>query len=92
MNRKEFVNAVAEKNEGLTKKAVAKVVADVLDTIKDAVADGDVVAFQGFGSFKAVDRAARTGHNPKTGDTINIPATKAPKFTAGKDFKDAVRK
>ena len=58
--------------------------------ITDAMQAGESVAIAGFGTFSVGDRAARTGRNPQTGETINIPAAKIPKFKAGKALKDAV--
>lgn len=91
MNRKNFVNAVAEKNPTVTKKTVAAITASVLETIQEAVVAGEAVQFQGFGTFKAVERAERTGHNPQTGESINIPACRAPKFVPGKSFREIVK-
>jgi len=64
----------------------------LLEVVKKAVSKGDAVQLIGFGSFGSGKRAARTGRNPKTGETIKIPAAKTVKFTAGKAFKDAVNK
>ena len=72
MNRKNFVNAVAEKNPTVTKKTVAAITASVLETIQEAVVAGEAVQFQGFGTFKAVERAERTGHNPQTGESTEV--------------------
>ena len=91
MNKVELVAAVVEKT-GLAKKDAEKAVAAVLDSVKEAVAKGDKVQLVGFGTFEVRARAARTGLNPQTKETINIPASKAPVFKAGKAFKDAVAK
>ncbi len=91
MNKVELVAAVAEK-AGLSKKDADKAVAAVLDAVKEAVAKGDKVSLIGFGTFEVRARAARTGRNPQTKQTITIPASKAPVFKAGKAFKDAVAK
>ncbi len=91
MNKVELVAAVAEKT-GLSKKDAEKAVAAVLDTVVDAVAKGDKVQVVGFGTFEVRARAARTGRNPQTKETITIPASKQPVFKAGKAFKDAVAK
>ncbi len=91
MNKVELVAAVAEKAE-LSKKDADKAVAAVLDAVKEAVAKGDKVQLVGFGTFEVRARAARTGRNPQTKQTITIPASKAPVFKAGKAFKDAVAK
>ncbi|MBQ9964484.1 MAG: HU family DNA-binding protein [Clostridia bacterium] len=91
MNKVELVAAVAEK-ANLSKKDADKAVAAVLDAVKEAVAKGDKVSLIGFGTFEVRARAARTGRNPQTKQTITIPASKAPVFKAGKAFKDAVAK
>lgn len=76
----------------LTKADAARAVNAVLDTIVETVAKGDDVTLPGFGSFKSVQRAAREGKNPKTGEKLQIAATIAPKFSAGATFKSAVAK
>lgn len=91
MNKVELVAAVAEKAD-LSKKDAEKAVAAVLDTVVAAVAKEDKVQLVGFGTFEVRARAARTGRNPQTKETITIPASKAPVFKAGKAFKDAVAK
>ncbi len=91
MNKVKLVASVAEK-AGLSKKDAEKAVAAVLDSIVEAVADGDSVQLIGFGTFAVRARAARTGRNPQTKETITIPASKQPVFKAGKAFKDAVAK
>ena len=90
MNKKNFISEVAE-STGMTKKEAGIAVQAFMDTIMKAVANGDPVQFQGFGTFKVVDRAARTGHNPQTGEAIQIPACRVPKFVPGKGFKDIVK-
>ena len=90
MVKQDLVKSVASKIEGATKKDVAIVIDTVLETIKESVANGEKINLVGFGSFEAVERAAREGRNPKTGESISIPASKAPKFKAGKNFKDMV--
>jgi DNA-binding protein HU-beta len=90
MVKQDLVKSVASKIEGATQKDVAIVIDTVLETIKESVANGEKINLVGFGSFEAVERAAREGRNPKTGESISIPASKAPKFKAGKNFKDMV--
>ena len=75
----------------MPKTQVAKVVDAMADTIVETVAKGDDVRLIGFGTFAVSNRAARTGRNPQTGATIKIAASKAPKFTAGAQFKAAVK-
>lgn len=91
MNKVELIAAVAEK-AGLSKKDSDKAVAAVLESIVDALAAGDKVQLVGFGTFEVRAREARTGRNPRTKETIQIPASKQPVFKAGKSFKDAVSK
>jgi DNA-binding protein HU-beta len=91
MKKAELIAAVAEKS-GLTKKDAEKAVNAVLDSIVEAVAAGDKVSVVGFGTFETRTRSARTGLNPRTKETIKIPASKQPAFKAGRAFKDAVAK
>ena len=90
MNKTELAAAVAEK-AGLSKKDSEAAVAAVVDSIKEALADGDKVSLIGFGTFSVKVRAARTGLNPLTKETIQIPETKGPAFKAGSALKDAVK-
>ena len=89
MNKTELVAAIADK-AGLTKKDAEEVVNAFTDTVTKALKKGDKVQLVGFGTFEVAERKARTGRNPSTGETIKIKASKAPKFKAGKAFKDAV--
>ncbi len=89
MNKAELIAAVAAK-AGVSQKDAGIVVSAVLDEIKDALKKGDKVQLVGFGSFEVRAKAARTGKNPRTGETIEIPASKAPAFKAGKAFKDYI--
>ncbi|MDD2370945.1 MAG: HU family DNA-binding protein [Firmicutes bacterium] len=91
MNKGELVSSVAA-DAGLSKKDAEKAVAAVFDSITEALAQGDKVQLVGFGTFEVRDRAARTGHNPKTNESIQIPASKVPAFKAGKALKDTVKK
>ncbi len=90
MNKADLINALAAKNE-ISKKDAEKAVNGVLDLIADALKDGDKVQIMGFGSFEVKERAARTGKNPATGETIEIAASKAVVFKAGKALKDSVQ-
>ena len=90
MNKEILVKTVVENIEGATKKDIAVVVNEVFDTIKNTLASGEKVAIAGFGSFEVVERAARECKNPQTGEPVHVEASKAPKFKAGKAFKDAV--
>ncbi|WP_075675245.1 HU family DNA-binding protein [Stenotrophomonas sp. TD3] len=89
MNKTELIDAVAEAAD-LTKAESSRAVDAVVAAVTKALKDGDAVTLVGFGTFQVRDRAARTGRNPKTGDTIKIAASKNPSFKAGKTLKDAV--
>ncbi len=90
MTKTELVDRVAAKT-GFTKKDSAKAVDAVLNSMIEALAAGEKVALVGFGSFEVRQRAARSGRDPRTGETIRISARKVPVFKAGKTLKDAVR-
>ncbi len=89
MNKAELVAAVAEKSE-LTKKDAEKAVNAVVASVTEALKKGDKVQVVGFGTFEVRQRAAREGLNPATKEKIQIPATKAPVFKAGKALKESV--
>jgi len=89
MTKAEFVAKVAEKTE-LTKADSEKAVNAFLETVTETLKAGDKIVFTGFGSFEVAERAAREGRNPSTGEKLQIKASKAPKFKAGKGLKDAV--
>ncbi|RZM77836.1 MULTISPECIES: HU family DNA-binding protein [Cyanophyceae] len=89
MNKGELVDKIAEKSE-VTKKEADKVLTAAVDVIMEAVSSGEKVTLVGFGSFERRDRKEREGRNPKTGETMVIPATKVPAFSAGKQFKEMV--
>jgi DNA-binding protein HU-beta len=89
MNKTELIDAVAEAAD-LTKAESSRAVDAVIASVTKALKGGDAVTLVGFGTFQVRDRAARTGRNPKTGDTIKIAASNNPSFKAGKALKDAV--
>jgi DNA-binding protein HU-beta len=89
MNKGELIDAVSGKT-GLAKADATRAVDAVLDTITDALKAKDTVAIVGFGTFAVKTRAARSGRNPRTRETIQIPASQVPGFKAGKALKDAV--
>ena len=91
MNKTELISAVAEK-VGMSKKDTDLVVNAVLDTIAEAMKEGERVQLVGFGSFEVKKRASRMGRNPKTKEAIEIPASCIPTFKAGKALKDTVSK
>lgn len=90
MNKTELINAVAAKAE-ISKKDAEKALTAVLGSIEDALKAGDKVQLIGFGTFEVKERAARTGHNPKTGESIEIAAAKVPSFKAGAALKTAIK-
>ena len=90
MNRSDLGEAVLKKIGG-TKKAAEEAVDTVFTAITTALSKGEDVSVSGFGTFLAKKRAARTARNPRTGATVQVPATTVPKFRAGKGLKDAVK-
>lgn len=90
MNKADLINVLAAKN-AISKKDAEKAVNGVLDLIAEALKNGEKIQIMGFGSFEVKTRAARTGKNPATGETIKIAASKAVVFKAGKALKDSVQ-
>ena len=91
MNKTELIAATAEK-AGLTKKDAERAVNAAIEAVTAALVAGEKVQIAGFGSFETKNREARTGRNPFTKETIQIPATRVPAFKASKTLKDAVNK
>ena len=91
MTKAEFIDKVADKS-GLTKRDASAAVDAFLDSITEALSAGDAVSFTGFGKFSAQQRAARQGVNPRTGERVQIPAAIVPKFSAGSQLKQALRR
>ena len=91
MNKTDFIAEVAKKAE-IEKKVSEKAVNAALDVITAQLAKGEKIQLVGFGTFEVRARAAKQGRNPKTGEAITVPASKAPAFKAGKVLKDAVAK
>ena len=91
MNKTELIAAVAEK-AGLTKKDAERAVNATVETITESLVKGDKVSVSGFGIFEVKNREARVGRNPRTKETIEIPATRLPGFKASKTLKDTVAK
>lgn len=89
MNKSELVASVAERS-GLAKVEAERAVDAVFDSIMDALKDGDEVRLVSFGVFSCVDKPAREGRNPSTGEKLHIPARRVPKFKPGKPLKDAI--
>lgn len=90
MNKTELVDSIADK-AGMTKVDAKKALEATLESIGEALAKGDSVQLVGFGTFKVNERSARTGRNPKTGEPLQIAASKVPAFVSGKALKDQVR-
>ena len=92
MNKADLINFVASQVDEVSKIVVGKVVDAVFDGIKHGVVTDGNVAVVGHGAYTMVEREAREGRNPRTGETMQIPASKSVKFKPGKDFKDQVNK
>ena len=91
MNKSELIASVAEQ-AALSKKDAEKAINAVVDTISTALAEGEKIQLIGFGTFEVRAREARTGKNPRTGEALQIAASKVPAFKAGRALKDAVNK
>lgn len=91
MNKTELAAIVAQK-AGLTKKDAERVINATLETVTETLAKGEKVQLSGFGIFEVKDREARVGRNPRTKESIEIPATRQPTFKASKTLKDIVAK
>lgn len=91
MNKSELVANIAEKS-GLSKADSTRALDAFLESVEDALVNGEKVQLVGFGTFETRERAAREGRNPRTKETINIPASTVPVFKAGKEFKERVNK
>ena len=89
MTKMELVSAMADKT-GLSKKDAEAAVKAFTDVVAEELKKGEKIQLVGFGTFEVSERAARTGRNPQTGKEMTIPASKAPKFKAGKALKDSV--
>ena len=91
MNKAELITSMAVKSQ-LTKKDAESALKAFIDSVQEALENGDKVQLIGFGTFETRERAAREGRNPRTKETITIPASTVPVFKAGKEFKDRVNK
>jgi len=89
MNKMELVSAMSDKT-GLSKKDAEAALKAFTDVVAEELKKGEKIQLVGFGTFEISERAARTGRNPQTGKEMTIPASKAPKFKAGKALKDSV--
>jgi len=90
MNKAELIEEVASQT-GLAKRTSGKAVDAVVSAISDCLAKGEKVTLVGFGTLRVTKRKARVGRNPQTGESINIPAKKVPKFVPGKNLKNKVK-
>jgi DNA-binding protein HU-beta len=90
MTKAELIEKMA-KDVDVSKTAAGKALDSFIDGVKKSLKKGDKVTLVGFGTFSVSKRGARKGRNPRTGETIKIKASKAPKFTSGKAFKDAIK-
>jgi DNA-binding protein HU-beta len=89
MNKSELIDAIAESAD-ISKPSATRALEAVLDSVRDALSDGEQVSLVGFGTFSVKHRAARSGRNPQTGAELQIAASNVPSFKAGKALKDAV--
>ena len=89
MNKAELIEAMADAAD-ISKAAAGRALDGMVEAITNAMKEGDTLSLVGFGTFSVKERAAREGRNPQTGETIQIKASNAPAFKAGKAFKDAV--
>lgn len=89
MNKAELIDAVSAKS-GLTKADTDRAFKAFVETVSETMAKGESIVLVGFGTFLVRDRQARSGRNPRTGETISIESAKIPAFKAGKTLKDAV--
>ena len=89
MNKAELIAAIAEKTE-LSRKDAEKALKAFTEVVEEELKKGEKIQLVGFGTFEVSERAAREGRNPQTGETMQIAASKSPKFKAGKALKDAI--
>ncbi len=92
MTKSELVERVADKVDNLSKRDVEIIIDLIFDSMTDNLRRGERIEIRGFGSFKVKEREARVGRNPKTGESINIPAKRMPFFKVGKELKERVDK
>jgi DNA-binding protein HU-beta len=92
VTKSEFVDAVSDRVDGLSRKQASEVVDAMLETITETLKRGSDVTFSGFGKFHVAERGSREGVNPRTGERMQIPASKVPRFTAGSGLKNAIKR
>ncbi len=90
MTKSELIGKVAEQMPELARKQVELLVNTIFDSMRDALADGDRIEIRGFGSFHVRERAARRGRNPRTGEEVQVAATRVPFFRVGKELRERV--
>ena len=90
MNKQELIESIADKSH-TTRSDSKKMLEAFIETVTETLARGDRVQLVGFGSFKTNERKARSGRNPRTGESVTIPAKRVPSFTAGNTLKEAVQ-
>lgn len=90
MTKTEMIVELADRT-GLSKVDAEKVLKAFIETVEDTLVKGEKLQLTGFGTFEVIERAAREGRNPKTGEAMSIPETKSPKFKPGKSLKDLVK-
>lgn len=90
MNKQELIESIADKSH-TTRSDSKKMLEAFIETVTETLAKGESVQLVGFGSFKTSERKARSGRNPRTGETVEIPAKRVPSFTAGNTLKEAVQ-
>ncbi len=92
MTKSDLIERVSEKMKNFTKRDVEIILDMIFDSMKNSLANGEKIEIRGFGSFKAKGHMARTGRNPKTGETIEVPAKKTPFFKVGKELKERINR
>jgi integration host factor beta subunit len=92
MTKSELINRVAERLPYLTRKDAEIIVNTIFDSMVDALVEGDRIEIRGFGSFKVKNRGDREGRNPKTGESVRIPAKRMPFFKIGKELYERINK
>jgi DNA-binding protein HU-beta len=92
VTKSEFVDAVSERMDGVSRKQASEAVDAMLETITETLKRGSDVTFSGFGKFHVAERGSREGVNPRTGERMQIPASKVPRFTAGSGLKNAIKR
>jgi DNA-binding protein HU-beta len=90
MTKADLIDVVAA-GADISKSTAGKAIDSLTEAISETLKKGDKVSLTGFGTFTVSERKARIGRNPRTGESINIPASKSPKFSAGKSFKEAIK-